>query len=291
MPRKKASKKAKTSPMEAHPSADSGDTISPFTADEPNLDIDISTLEADLDSRLNQHTPLVSKQRLPVPRELKIARRQLKHPVAHEETLLVKPKSQYHHGDLARALIDAAILMIAELGSKALTLRSVAKKVGVSPAAPYRHFTDKEALLAAVAEEGYLKLIGYMEKALENTQVLAVEKLVLLGGAYIEFAEQHQAHFRVMFGPEIENKPQYPDLQQATTYAFGLVVKTILEAHQQHELKQASAEIMALAFWSMIHGFASLYIDGQIEPATLNGLTSKQMGYLLTRLLTTPIRP
>lgn len=247
---------------------------------------DIDSLELDFANRLEQLQPAVPKANLPVPRELKIARRELKRPKTSDANILVKPKSQYHHGDLARALIDAAIQMIGELGSKALTLRGVAKKVGVSPAAPYRHFADKETLLAAVAEEGYMTLIAYMEKALAASLSSPLEKLVLLGGAYVEFAQEHQAHFRVMFGPEIENKPQYPDLQQATAYAFSLVVMTILEAQNKQEMKQAAAETIALAFWSMIHGFASLWIDGQIEKATLDGLEPKQMSYLLTRLLT-----
>src|SRR5262245_23788463 len=105
---------------------------------------------------------------------------------------------KYHHGDLRRALLDAALEILAEGGAAGLTLREVARRAGVTHAAPYRHFEDKAALLAAVAEEGFRAVYAEMLARSERVKD-PVERLYQIGAAYVLFAVTHPAHFRVMF--------------------------------------------------------------------------------------------
>jgi AcrR family transcriptional regulator len=111
-------------------------------------------------------------------------------------------ENHYHHGDLRNALVEAALRLIAEHGAQALTLRAAARAAGVSPAAPYRHFADKEALLAAVAEDGFEKLSRRMRAAARGASDAAA-RLLAIGEAYVAFARAHSAHFHVMFGPAV----------------------------------------------------------------------------------------
>src|SRR5579864_3662327 len=108
------------------------------------------------------------------------------------------PRRPYHHGHLREALLQGAVRAIAELGPAAFTLREVARRAGVSHNAPYRHFRDKEALLAAVANEGYRELTAAMLAA-AGRQVRGVDRLKHAGLAYIEFALRRPEHFTVMF--------------------------------------------------------------------------------------------
>src|SRR5258707_1216881 len=110
-----------------------------------------------------------------------------------------KPEGRYHHGDLRRALIDAARVLVEREGRQALTLRAAARMAGVSQAAPYRHFPDKNALLAAVAEDGVRALAAWLRGAAARHEGDPLARLQALGVAYVTFAVTSTAHFRVMF--------------------------------------------------------------------------------------------
>src|SRR5437870_4008576 len=114
----------------------------------------------------------------------------------------VRRKRHYHHGGLRRAMIDAALRLVETGGSQALTLRAAARLAGVSQAAPYRHFANKEALLAGVAEEGFHVLATAMREGAAARRQGAIERMRALGLSYVEFATSHPSHFRVMFGRE-----------------------------------------------------------------------------------------
>ena len=123
-----------------------------------------------------------------------------------------KKKGAYHHGDLRRALLDAALLMVEREGPKGLSLRAVARLAGVSPAAPYRHFSGKEGLLAAVAREGLNALAESMESASAENVGLALAEFRAIALAYVKFAAANPSHFRVMFGPEVTDRTQHDGL-------------------------------------------------------------------------------
>ena len=170
-------------------------------------------------------------------------------------------KKAYHHGDLRRALIDASLELIQEKGAQGLTLREAARRVGVSHAAPYRHFADKEALLAAVAEEGFRGLHDAMVVARDKRESL-VEKYRATGVAYVEFAVAKPNHFGVMFGPQL-NTEDHPALEEAGKAAFDV----LFELNQQlHEAGRIVHDPMHAAFcaWSIVHGLSVLLINNRL---------------------------
>ncbi|HTJ42120.1 MAG TPA: helix-turn-helix domain-containing protein, partial [Kofleriaceae bacterium] len=116
----------------------------------------------------------------------------------------MRKRTTYHHGDLRNALIAAALQLIAEKGVEGFTLRDAAKKAGVSVAAPYRHFTDRDDLLAAVAADCMQRLGDAMDRALEAAgDVDPLSAFRATGIAYVRFAVEHPAHFRVMYLPQV----------------------------------------------------------------------------------------
>jgi AcrR family transcriptional regulator len=179
----------------------------------------------------------------------------------------------YHHGDLRRALLQGALELLAEGGPANLTMRAAATRAGVSPAAPYRHFTDKRAMLAAVAEEGFL--------ALERAGVAAQEGLTdpieifwQRGIAYVRFAIENPAHYRVMFSSEIPDKSAFQSLQLAAIAAYEGLRQTLRRCAEAGLFDEEEIEVRATRAWSLVHGLASLFIDGQFD---FEGVLSKEV--------------
>jgi AcrR family transcriptional regulator len=136
-------------------------------------------------------------------------------------------RSSYHHGDLRRALLDTALRLIAEEGSSSFTLREVARRAGVSHAAPYRHFANKTALLAAVAEEGFRTLRTRLLEAGTRLPAEPLARLQTLGVEYVRFAVEHPSHFRVMFGPDIIDPTASPPVHKVSPGTFSLRIEAI----------------------------------------------------------------
>lgn len=186
-------------------------------------------------------------------------------------------KTSYHHGNLREALVQAAVEIIAEKGVEALTLRSVGTRVGVSHAAPYRHFKDKEAILAAVATEGFYLMRDFMKARNEEVADLDVmARLAEIGRAYIHFAVRHPYHYRVMFGPATRNKMRYPDLLAASLEIFTIMVEGLEQAKALGLVRDEPAIELSIVAWSQAHGLSLLLIDdqfelGEIDDETLDG--------------------
>jgi AcrR family transcriptional regulator len=172
---------------------------------------------------------------------------------------------RYHHGDLLRALLDAALELVKEHGPSGITLREAARRAGVTHAAPYRHFADKEALLAALAEEGFRRLRAEVEAAIAEAGGLLRSEAI--GVSYVRFARNNPSQFRVMFGSEVGDKRRYPSLMQADQAVFDLLSQAIRAAQEAGELPAGNPARMGLVSWSMLHGVASLVVDGQLERA------------------------
>ncbi|HYC54380.1 MAG TPA: TetR/AcrR family transcriptional regulator [Candidatus Binatia bacterium] len=170
----------------------------------------------------------------------------------------------YHHGDLRRALLQGALELLAEGGPPALTLRGAARRAGVSPAAPYRHFTDKRELMAAVAEEGFLALDRHAEEEIERAGSDAAQRFRCHGLAYVRYAIDHPAHYRVMFGPEIPDKRLYAALDAASRAAYDRLRDSIRACQQAGVIPDGDIEHRAVRAWALVHGLASLFIDGQL---------------------------
>lgn len=169
----------------------------------------------------------------------------------------------YHHGDLQRALLQASIRLIAQAGPEGFTLREVARMAGVSHNAPYRHFRDKESLLAAVAAEGFRQLTRSLQEH-SGRHRRALERLQAGGEGYVEFALRWPQHFAVMFDtpPPRERHPEYAT---AATQAFGVLLGHIVECQQEGSLPAGDPHKLAFVAWSLVHGIAKLAGTGRLR--------------------------
>ena len=177
---------------------------------------------------------------------------------------------RYHHGDLRRALVEAALELVKEHGPAGITLRESARRAGVTHAAPYRHFADKEALLAAVAEEGFVRLRRETEQAMEG--VSPEDLLEVIGVVYVRFARRNPSQFRVMFGAEMGDKRRYPSLTQADQSVFDLLCEAIRRSQAAGVVASGNPARLGMVQWSMLHGVAALVVDGQMERAGVRDL-------------------
>jgi AcrR family transcriptional regulator len=199
-------------------------------------------------------------------------------------------KRPYHHGDLRRALIEAALQLIAAEGARALTLREVARRAGVTHAAPYRHFPSKDALLAAVAEEGFRGLHNAMLERMERAGADLRNRFLESGVGYVLFAVQHPAHFRVMFGSELPASASYPELAAVGHAAFAVLTDAIAACQQAGLVRADPVPELALAAWTQVHGLAMLLIDRQLEP--YGGATrAEELAYTVAHLLNSGLAP
>jgi len=168
----------------------------------------------------------------------------------------------YHHGNLKPALLAASLELMQKAGPGAFTLREVARRAGVSHNAPYRHFRDKEELLAALAAEGFDRLTAAMTKAAQSATG-AVERMRRGGRGYVEFALRYPQHFTVMFEIPLQ-MDSYPQTQAAAGRAFATLVHYVEACQAEGILPPGDAKPFALLAWSMVHGVAKLAINGRL---------------------------
>lgn len=171
------------------------------------------------------------------------------------------PKAAYHHGDLRAALVEAAARLAEDLGPAAVTLREVARRAGVSQAAPYHHFADKSALIAAVAEEGFRLFDAHQAAALAAAPPDPAERLGELGVSYVRFALRYPHYFRVMFRPYLFDGLRTPSFKAVADPAFERLVETTRAARSAAGHQDEDASVPAMAMWAMPHGLASLALD------------------------------
>jgi AcrR family transcriptional regulator len=187
------------------------------------------------------------------------------------------PKKNYHHGDLKNALTKAGVDILGKKGVAGLSLRKVAQKAGVSHAAPYAHFADKQALIAAISTEGYQKLFNQLVAIREKYQADPKRQLVEAAWAYVQFAQTDPAHFRVTFSSAVEHEKDYPALVEMTEKSFGEVVRIVEACQTSGLLRNGPVDMLAVSVWSIVHGFASLLIEGQISHTVLDRMTVREM--------------
>lgn len=193
-------------------------------------------------------------------------------------------RESYHHGELRQALIEAALELVSTKDVDSVSLREVARRVGVSHAAPYRHFADKEALLAAVAQEGFQMLRQTLETVLNQAKLDPLRRLQELGVSYVNFALEHSSHYRLMFSAYgATSTQQSPELVQAATQAFMVLVNCVKAGQQERVIRMDDSEKLALAAWALTHGLAMLLMDGQIP--TTNSQTVAPLSNFITQIL------
>lgn len=202
----------------------------------------------------------------------------------------------YHHGDLRRALLDSATAILTETGRWDFSLREVARRAGVSHAASYRHFADKEALIAAVALTGFEALQARMIAA-KGEASDTIEALRSIGKAYIGFGIANPALYRLMFGqalPNIEGLP--PAVLAVLTEARAVLKDVILDGARAGTFAidpedGQDVSVAVVTAWSLVHGFTLLSIDRavdrEIRPQVIDALAARVTERLIIGLLPT----
>jgi len=171
----------------------------------------------------------------------------------------------YHHGDLRAALLAEAAVMIAEGGVASVTMRALGHRLGVSRAAPYRHFEDKGALLVAVAAAGFDRLKNRLKSTDAASPRSGLERFRRMGDVYVRFAVENPAHYRLMYGREALARQDQPELRESANALFEQLV-SVFQAHQRGGgIKRQDPRAQAYVAWSAVHGLASLWIEGQIQ--------------------------
>jgi AcrR family transcriptional regulator len=186
-------------------------------------------------------------------------------------------KKTYHHGDLKNALIQAGVEILAEDGVSGLSLRKVALKAGVSHSAPYAHFVDKQALIAAISTEGFRQLYERVSGVTEKYKSQPAQQLIEVAWAYVQFALDDPDRFKVMFSAVLEKEKQYPEFVAESQRNFQLV-KMIVEANQaSSQLRSGPTELVALSAWGIVHGFVMLLLEGQIPHVVLDQMKLREL--------------
>jgi len=197
-------------------------------------------------------------------------------------------KKNYHHGDLKNALIKAGVEILAKDGVIGLSLRKVAARAGVSHTAPYSHFVDKQALIAAISTEGFRQLYERMSAVAEEYKTKPSMQLMEVGWAYVQFALDDRDRFKVMFSGILEKEKIYPEFVTESQRNFQLV-KMVVEANQAAGvLRSGPSDLVALSAWAIIHGFSMLLLEGQIshtvlEQRDLRGLVEFQLEQIMVK--------
>lgn len=173
----------------------------------------------------------------------------------------------YHHGNLRRALIDAALEMLTEGQGWDFPLREVARRAGVSHAAPYKHFSDKQELLGEVAALGFDALRAETAAAAERHPRAPFDQLRAIGEAYVAFATGRPAHFRLMFGPALAAAGNQPVLARAAEASRQVMVEVVTRCVLASGLGAEQIPHRVLAAWSLVHGLSVLLNDGLARDA------------------------
>lgn len=176
---------------------------------------------------------------------------------------MAKKEGSFHHGDLEWAILEAASQLLEKEGPPGVGLRAAARLAGVSHNAPYRHFKNRESILAALAARGLGELGDRMARAARG-HLDARKALVAIAETYVSLAAERPYLFRLMFGQEVADKERYPAVREAGLRAYKVLVDTIVEGQREGVIRPGSPEELALGQWAIVHGVASLHLDGRM---------------------------
>lgn len=194
----------------------------------------------------------------------------------------ITKRRTYHHGNLREALIKAGLRAIAEDGPEAFSLRAVAMRAGVTPPAVYRHFADKESLLAAIGGECAERLAETIVGAVEQTKGDSLARFRAVGIAYVQFAVAHPEHFRAMSMPGVRER--IPDEQRLAAEAWHRAQREDLEAGQRAgEIANHPLDELVLAASATVHGLAKMIVEGQLGDVSRE--RARELAVAVTRVL------
>lgn len=190
-------------------------------------------------------------------------------------------RKTYHHGELAEALVRAAMAQAKSGGIESITMRAIATRVGVTPAAAYHHFASKEHLLAACAEQAFTGLLERLQAAPVRPRATAIDRFEAIGRAYIDYALEHPAHYRIMFGAHVRVIQELLSANSAGHRARAVLQQAATEV--SHELGGAlTAEQVVQIGWSTTVGVVSLVLERELapemSPAAVHAMIDTVMG-------------
>jgi AcrR family transcriptional regulator len=193
-----------------------------------------------------------------------------------------KPKGAYHHGDLRDALLAEALKLIEQRGASELSLRELARRLGVSSAAPYHHFANRTELLWALAMRGFERLEASMRAELESAGDVPTERLRAIGRGYLRFALAHPSQFRLMFQAGHGRVP--PPEHREDGRAFGLLREVVICCLEHAGRAGEDPMPSVVAMWGGVHGIAALRLDGPLThlgtPSEVSELCEQALGVL-----------
>jgi AcrR family transcriptional regulator len=195
-----------------------------------------------------------------------------------------KKASSYHHGRLRAALIRSAREILESQGYEALTLRAAARRAGVSQAAPYNHFADKAALLAAIAAEGFQEFVAAMRREMDAAADPQA-RLNATGIAYVAFATSNPGLFKLMFASNAHQESGDADLDAARNSAYEVLRGAVHSVQASGPRPLAHEELESLRSWALVHGLATMINEGTIAPGFYGASTARE---LITALIGSP---
>jgi len=207
----------------------------------------------------------------------------------------VSVRTAYHHGSLRAELITACVALIEAEGIGAVSLRRVAREAGVSPGAPYHHFPDRSALLAAIAVQGQELLLERLRQTRQQAPT-AARALGALVEAYVRFAREHPAHVHLMLRPELSQPDSHPETHTAGEAAIQLLTETVEDCQREGTAPPGDPNVLVGMVWALAIGIVTLWLDGPLEGrcvslgTTPEALTT-QIAALLENLLAGSGRP
>jgi AcrR family transcriptional regulator len=187
--------------------------------------------------------------------------------------------TRYHHGDLRAACLRAAMELLEQDGAADLSVRAVARRAGVSPGAPYRHYADRDALVSAVAAEGYRELAGYLSAAHPSPSTPV--DLAAVAVAYVQFALEHPALFRTMFSDPCDG---HSSERVAATTAIAEYVGALV----RRAFPGADPDALSTAIWAVVHGLAFLHLDGKLDTSTPEAVADRVRVAVLALVAVSP---
>jgi AcrR family transcriptional regulator len=195
-------------------------------------------------------------------------------------------RETYHHGALREELIAASLKLIEAEGIGAVSLRRVARAAGVSPGAPYHHFADRSALLAAITVRGSALLERQLRQAREQAAT-AADALGALIGAYVRFAAENPAYIHLMLRPELSHPENHPEVQAAGEGAIALLTEVVQDCQREGSAPPGDPATLTALVWALAIGIVTLWLDGPLEARCVDlGTTPQELTARITTLLT-----
>jgi AcrR family transcriptional regulator len=179
--------------------------------------------------------------------------------------LQAKPPESYHHGDLKAALLDAALKLLKKRSPNEISLRELTRIAGVSQTAPYRHFKDRDDLLAELAGQGFDMISQYIRETILKCKDDPLRMFYECGLAYFRMGLDHPQHFKLMFNSEVKAGDKYPVLQIAASQTLALLRDMVVYCQRHKVFGEGDPLHIAFHCWSVVNGFTSLYANGRLE--------------------------